>query len=206
MKRITRLKRALANEIADAIHLGEFRAGEWLRQIDLEQKFKATRFDVRAALEELVIRKTIQHIPNRGYQVSILDDETMISVQEVRVLLESAAASKVATNTDAESLIRLEELAQRFTQAVKSGSQIDHSSTNRDFHRLFYSLCGNPVLEETIWSLRDRSRASPLTTWRSYEELSQANDDHYEMLDAIKNKDSQRLSDIVTAHIIRNKN
>ncbi|MEP7454174.1 GntR family transcriptional regulator [Phyllobacterium sp. SB3] len=206
MKRITRLKRALANEIADAIHLGEFRAGEWLRQIDLEQKFKATRFDVRAALEELVIRKTIQHIPNRGYQVSILDDETMISVQETRVILESAAAGKVATNTDADALRRLEALAQQFTQAVKSGTAVDHSSTNREFHRLFYSLCGNPVLEETIWSLRDRSRASPLTTWQSYNELNQANEDHYEMLDAIRHKDAQRLSDIVTAHIIRNKN
>lgn len=206
MKRITRLKRALANEIADAIRLGEFRAGEWLRQIDLEQKFKATRFDVRAALEELVIRKTIQHVPNRGYQVSVLDDETMVSVQETRVILEGAAAGRVATNTDEASLKRLEELAQRFTEAVKSGSPIDHSSTNREFHRLFYSLCGNPILEETIWSLRDRSRASPLTTWQSYAELNQANDDHYEMLDAIRHKDSKRLSDLVTAHIIRNKN
>ena len=206
MKRITRLKRALANEIADAIHMGEFRAGEWLRQIDLEQKFKATRFDVRSALEELVIRKTIQHIPNRGYQVSILDNETMLSVQEVRVILESAAARKVAENADSASLERLEQLAARFTHSVKSGTPVDHSSTNREFHQLFYSLCGNPVLEETIWSLRDRSRASPLTTWRSYEELNRANEDHYEMLDAIRSKNPQLLSEIVTAHIIRNKN
>ena len=52
-------KRALAAEIAEAIALRAYRPGEWLRQIDLEQAFKATRFDVRTALDELAVRKTI---------------------------------------------------------------------------------------------------------------------------------------------------
>ena len=33
----------LANEIAQAIRLRAFRPGEWLRQIDLEERFEATR-------------------------------------------------------------------------------------------------------------------------------------------------------------------
>ena len=50
----------LANEIAQAIRLRAFRPGEWLRQIDLEERFEATRFDVRSALDELAVRKTIE--------------------------------------------------------------------------------------------------------------------------------------------------
>ena len=92
MKRNTRTRRALANEIVDAIQLGEFRPGEWLRQIDLEEKFKATRFDVRTALDELVVRKAIEHVRNRGYRVTLLDEATSAAIREVRVIIECAAA------------------------------------------------------------------------------------------------------------------
>ena len=53
-------KRQLATEIATAIRDGAYRPGEWLRQIDLEEEFQAKRFDVRAALAELALRKTVE--------------------------------------------------------------------------------------------------------------------------------------------------
>ena len=71
-----RAKGELANEIAQAIHVRAYRPGEWLRQIDLEEAFQATRFDVRTALDELAVRKAIEHVPNRGYRVAELDRAT----------------------------------------------------------------------------------------------------------------------------------
>ena len=196
-------KRALANEIADAIQLGEYRSGEWLRQIDLEEKFGATRFDIRTALEELVVRKAIQHVPNRGYRVMVLDEQTFTAIREVRVILECAAARIVAIRADPATLQRLRQLAELFSEAIERGTTSDQSRTNREFHRLFYNACGNPVLEETIWALRDRSRATPLTTWQSQEALSRANEDHRQMLAAIENKAPDLLAEIVARHIKR---
>ena len=46
-------KRLLAAEIGAAILQGDYRPGEWLRQIDLEEAFAAKRFDVRSALTQL---------------------------------------------------------------------------------------------------------------------------------------------------------
>jgi DNA-binding GntR family transcriptional regulator len=205
MKPRKKPKRKLANEIADAIQLGEFRPGEWLRQIDLEEKLGATRFAVRAALDELVIRNAIQHVPNRGYRVAVVDDATIAANREVRIIVECAAASKIIAHVDDAAAQRLRDLAERFTRAVKEGTHVDQSRTNREFHRVLYGLCGNAVLEETIWSLRDRSRGSALTLWRSHEAMLQSDRDHHAMLGAIERRDASRLADIIADHIDRDR-
>jgi DNA-binding GntR family transcriptional regulator len=201
MKRKVQHRRALANDIAHAIQMGEFRAGEWLRQIDLEQKFGATRFDVRSALDELAVRKSIQHIPNRGYRVAELDNEALNAIGEVRMILECAAASRVVANIDEAALTRLRELAAQFSEAVRHGTHVEQSRINHAFHRLFYSLTGNPVLEETIWGLRERSRGAALTTWRSHAALLKSDRDHYAMLEALEARAPERLAAIIADHI-----
>lgn len=205
MKRNLRQKRALANEIADAIQLGEFRPGEWLRQIDLEEKFSASRFDVRTALDELVVRKSIQHVPNRGYRVAVLDKETIAAIEDVRLVVECAAAAGIVANVDAAALKGLRMLAESFSEAVKHGTHADQSRTNREFHRLFYALCGNIILEETIWSMRERARSSALTIWSSHQALQNADRDHYSMLEAIAQRDAEGLAALIRLHITRDR-
>ena len=201
MKRQGMDKGGLASAIGEAIQVGEFRAGEWLRQIDLEQKFGATRFDVRAALDELAVRKTIQHVPNRGYRVAVADAQTIAGVRAVRLMLEPAAAAAIVARTDDAALSQLRDLADRFSAAVRSGTHADQSRTNRDFHRRLYALAGNAVLEETIWSLRERSRGSTLTVWRSHEAMERSDREHREMLDALAVRAPDRLADIIARHI-----
>jgi DNA-binding GntR family transcriptional regulator len=202
MKRTERPRGGLATEIADAIRQGQFRSGEWLRQVDLEGKFGATRFDVRAALEELVVRQTIEHVPNRGYRVAMPDEATRVAVDEVRRILECATAPAIIARIDDADLRRLHALAAEFAEAVRAGTHADQSRTNRAFHRLLYSLCGNPILEETIWWLRDRSRPTPLTIWSSHEALLRSERDHAAMLEAIARRDAADLAGIIARHIV----
>lgn len=101
-----RAKGELANEIAQAIHVRAYRPGEWLRQIDLEEAFQATRFDVRTALDELAVRKAIEHVPNRGYRVAELDRATDRAIRDTRIILENAAARLVIGKMDDEAIDR----------------------------------------------------------------------------------------------------
>ena len=86
-------KRQLATEIATAIRDGAYRSGEWLRQVDLEEKFNAKRFDVRTALAELALRKTVVHVANRGYRVAVPDINETHELLAIRILLEVEAAT-----------------------------------------------------------------------------------------------------------------
>lgn len=198
-----RAKGELANEIARAIHVRAYRPGEWLRQIDLEEAFQATRFDVRTALDELAVRKTIEHVPNRGYRVTEIDLETYRAIRDTRIILESAAARLVIGKMDDAALAKLEALAREFTQAVQSGTRVEQSEINRAFHSLIYAHCGNPVLVETIWSLRDRSRGSAVTVWASHQALLASDADHRAMVAAIRAGDGERLATLTAHHIIK---
>ncbi|WP_439499387.1 GntR family transcriptional regulator [Bosea sp. (in: a-proteobacteria)] len=203
VKRKHKPKRALAGEIAEAIRLGQFRAGEWLRQIDLEEKFDATRFDVRAALDELVVRKAIEHVPNRGYRVAQLDRETLRHIRAVRVMIETATAPTIVAAIDPATLARLHDLAEQFAATVREGTRADQSRVNAEFHHVLYHLSGNPVLEELIWNLRDRGRGSNVTVWASHDSLLRSDSDHREMLEAIEARDAARLSGLIASHILK---
>lgn len=198
-----REKRALASEIAQAIHMRAYRPGEWLRQIDLEEAFKATRFDVRSALDELAVRKTIEHVPNRGYRVAEIDLKTQRAIRDTRIILETAAAPGIVARIDAATIARLSELAERFSQAVLSGTRIEQSEINSAFHHLMYAVCGNPVLEETIWGLRDRSRGSSVTVWSSHQALLNSDRDHHAMVEALRAGDATRLAGLIAHHIVK---
>lgn len=197
-------KRALAGEIAQAIRSGSYRAGEWLRQIDLEEKFSATRFDVRAALDELVVLKAIEHVPNRGYRVAEIDSATLRHIRAARVAIEIATTPAIVAAIDALTLAKLRDLAEQFSAAVREGTLADQSRVNSEFHHLMYHLSGNPVMEEMIWNLRDRSRGSNTTVWISHEALLRSDRDHYAMLEALEARDAARLAELITGHILRN--
>ena len=199
----TTTKRALASEIAQAIRLRMYRPGEWLRQVDLEEKFQATRFDVRGALEELAILKTIEHVPNRGYRVAEVDMATYRAIRDTRVILEAGAMPGVVAHIDDAAIARLDELARAFSAAVISGTRVEQSGINSTFHHLIYASCGNPVLEETIWALRDRSRGSAVTVWPSHEVLLASDRDHHAMVAALRERDAGRLADLITRHIVK---
>ncbi len=191
----------LANEIAQAIRLRMFRPGEWLRQIDLEERFQATRFDVRSALDELSVRKTIEHVPNRGYRVAEVDLKTYEEIQATRIVLETAAAEGIAARIDPAAIARLTEVAAQFSAVVLTGSRTEQSEINRAFHQLLYSFCGNGVLEEMIWALRDRERGTPMTVWSSHEALLRSDREHYAMIEALKAGDAPRLAQVIGEHI-----
>lgn len=197
-------KTALAHDIAQAIRLQTFRPGEWLRQIDLEERFQATRFDVRSALQELAVRKTIEHVPNRGYRVAEVDLSTYRAIRETRVILEAGAMPGVVAHIDDAAVAQLARLAEAFSAAVVRGTRVEQSEINSAFHRLIYARCGNPVLEETIWALRDRSRGSAVTVWSSHEVLLASDRDHHAMVAALRQRDAGLMVALITRHIVKN--
>lgn len=196
-------KRALANEIAQAIRLRMYRPGEWLRQIDLEEKFQATRFDVRSALEELAIRKTIEHVPNRGYRVTEIDLATYRAIRDTRIILEAGAMAGVVAHIGEAEIARLDEMAHAFSEAAATGTRTQQSEINSAFHHLIYASCGNPVLDETIWALRDRSRGSSVTIWASHEALLASARDHHAIVAALRQRDAAELAALITRHIAK---
>ncbi|WP_421994005.1 GntR family transcriptional regulator [Roseococcus sp.] len=197
-----RPKRQLGLEIAVILRAGEYRAGEWLRQIDLERRLDANRFEVRTALSELALRGIVEHVPFRGFRVAVTDMRRLKDLLSIRALLEVDAAVAAMPHVDGTSMAQLAVLAGEFEQASVHGSHADWSRTNLAFHDAFYARTPNRILAELIVDARDRARLWPKGLWPSFRALQESAAGHRRILAALTLRDSAMLAREIRSHIM----
>lgn len=193
----------LAQKLSDAISAGEYRPGEWLKQIDLATTFGATRFEVRRALEELTLRRSVSHIPQKGYRVSVPTDTDLDHSRAVRVILETEAAKEVVEHIDDTAVAELERLAASFRHAAEQGTSAERSAANHLFHDTMYAIAGNPLLSDLIKEVRDRFRGTPIYLWPSVQSMRQSAEDHDTIVRALKARDKEGVARAVRQHIVK---
>src|SRR5579883_432009 len=92
----TDAERSFSERLREDLLAGQYRPGEWLKQVDLETHYGVNRFEVRIALSELAARHLLDHFPNRGYRVANPTGRQREELYEVRTLLETSAARTAA--------------------------------------------------------------------------------------------------------------
>jgi DNA-binding GntR family transcriptional regulator len=151
----------VAGQIADAIMLGEYPLGTWLRQEQLAQRFEVSRQPIREALRLLEIVGMIQARPRRGVRVSGPDPNYIRDGYLIRSELEGLAARLAATRRDEQQLQELMQVLSSFraeiNEAIARGSADDaRAAWVRDhnrFHELIHEASGVERLAQLIGAL-----------------------------------------------------
>jgi DNA-binding GntR family transcriptional regulator len=193
----------VADLIARDIQSGLFAAGTWLKQIDLERRYGRSRMDVRRALDRLVQKRLVAHLPNRGYRVHEEDGERAAQVRDIRLLLELAAADGVVERATPSDIDRLEALARKFDQLVLEGTVLEQYDANIAFHFELLRLNGNDELTALVTDLRGRISSAPASQWRTRRRVEQSSREHFAMVDAVAARDAGRLRALIRAHILQ---
>lgn len=178
--------------------------GTWLKQIDLERRYKCTRPEVRRALDRLAQKRLVEHVPNRGYHVYEPDGRRAREVSEIRIILETAVAGTIVKNASADDLDTLRKLAVHFDRMVLDGTMLELYEANLAFHRQLLVLGGNQELVDLIAEIRQRTSSAPIAQWRTRARIEQSGREHHLMIDAIQHKDAEELKRLVKQHIIQN--
>jgi DNA-binding GntR family transcriptional regulator len=191
----------LADRIARDIQSGHYGPGTWLKQIDLESRYGETRINVRRALDKLVLKRLVEHVPNRGYHVRTIDMAHVLELREVVIILESAAAEEIVAEAKPAGIAALRRRAQAFADLLDSGTLLDLYDANRAFHTTFSELCPNRELGALIRDCRSRGPSAPLTQWRSHARIERSAREHFLMVEAIEARDAARLKRLIAAHV-----
>lgn len=194
-------KRLLVTEIAAAILQGDYRPGEWLRQIDLEETFAAKRFDVRSALAELAARGMVTHVANRGYRVIEPDLTVVREILAIRILLEVEAATQALPHIGLSELETIKAAQKAFEDAVAHGSRADQANTNAVFHDEIYRHAPNNSLSQLIIEIRNRARPGPIALWPSHADLQRSAAHHVDIVASIEARDVNAFVAAVRRHI-----
>lgn len=196
-------KISVADSLRADIRDGAFRAGEWLRQVDLESRYDVSRFEVRSALAKLQATKVVEHVANRGYRVASQSVNERNELTDTRLLLEVPAARMVAVRAQPADIERLDGIARAFDNALQNSSNTDIRALNAAFHREFFELCGNPTLAALINELRERVLPGDWTQWTNSARARLSSLDHLDIVEALTQRDLPSLEVAIARHLNR---
>ena len=137
---------------------GELPAGARLRVRDLATQVGTSVMPVREAIRRLEEAGLAERAPHKGAVVKGLTVTELEHVYDVRILLESEAASLGGAVVTAEGCARMERLCDEIAWAVTDRRIVDALNHDEALLTLLYSAGGNPVLLEMIRGLWQRCR------------------------------------------------
>lgn len=137
-----------------AILGGEYLPGERLVEAQLCERFGVSRFNVRAALQDLVGEGLVEVQRNRGAHVRKISLEEAIEITEVRMVLEGLVAARAAERVSAAQADELEEIGRLMRESVEAAQFRRYSDLNQRLHSLVRQIAGHHTADRLVGTLR----------------------------------------------------
>lgn len=190
-----RLKKAIID--------GEMEAGSRIIENRIANALGISRTPVREAIHKLDRVGYLERIPSGGFAVASLTREGIEEVFGIRSVLESYAARLAAIKHKDEELKPLEDKLMEYRSCLEKGKLDALNKINKEFHDTLYALSRSPKLINMVDDLKDQiSRFRKILL--DDESMARVSDhDHEKMLEAMKNRDPDKVEKLVKEHILR---
>lgn len=144
---------------------GEYKPGEWLRQLHLAKKLGVSEIPVREALKKLAAEGLIEYLPYRGMRVCEYSADDVVDVYRIRAYMEGLAASYAAEGITTEELDELKALVSEMEEHLAPEDLPEHRVLNRRFHEVVFTASRHNYL---IHELRQLWMVFPSMLWGSF--------------------------------------
>jgi DNA-binding GntR family transcriptional regulator len=202
-------RRSLGDQVFEnlrqAIIRGEVAPGDRLVESRIAEVLDISRTPVREAIHKLEREGLLRKLPHGGFTVVHLSREDIEETFGIRCVLESYAARLAALNHREEELISLEEKIREFQSCLAKGRLEELPKINTEFHNLLYALSRSPKLIKLLNDLRDQVFRFRRILLKIDNMGRTSNEDHRKMLEAIRQRDPDRVEKLVKEHIERGK-
>ena len=146
-------------KLRDSILNMEFKAGEKLVELELADKYKASRPVIREVLRRLSSVNLVTYTPNKGHHVAKVTIKQLKEIYDLIKVLEGLACECSVESFNLDDLEYLTELNEQMKVAGNNNDYKTYRKINDIFHERFIIISGNETLKETIRNLRVRAYA-----------------------------------------------
>lgn len=197
----TRGKRGeeVLNRLRDMAIFYEFKPGEKLNEAELAQQLGVSRTPVREALMTLAHEGFLE-ATGRSYVRRHLNVQEMKDLYEVRLSLEKSCCAYAVERATAAQIAELEAYVAHSRSVPSTAPVNELVRLDEGFHDLLARMSGNAELAQMMVWVNRRIR---FMRWISIDEMVRAStqDQHLALVQALKNRDAQRMNELITAHI-----
>ena len=176
-----------------AIVAGELRPGQRIAQEDVAERIGISVAPVREALRVLEQEGQVTYLPRRGYFVTELRIADLEEIYALRCVLEDRAVRHVLPTLDDDARQRLALAARDCVDAAYAGDVAAGLEANRRFHFTLLDAPDRPHTARVIRQLWDATEAYRALYYNSADERAAAADAHDRIMDAVADRDADRL-------------
>ena len=196
------LRGRVFHKLREDILNGKYKEHEELREVAIGEELGVSRTPVREAFRQLELEGLIQIVPNRGAYVTGITAKDVKDIYMIRSLLEGLCARLATEKITKEQLEEMEENIYLADFHASKGHMDQMAELDNRFHDILYEACDSKMLEHTLrdyhqYVLRVRQKTlSTNTRGRA------SNDEHRQIMEAIKEKDADRAEQLANRHIL----
>ena len=199
---------SVTDALREAILNGEFAPGERVQEVPLSERLRVSRTPVRAALQSLAAAGMLEYSANRGYSVRRLRRSELLSIFDIRGVLEGLACRLVAEQglgaddralfeqalEDGDRLLAEPRLGQREREAYRK--------VNVTIHETIIRAAGSRMIGEMIQMCHNVPMSSNRNiVWSNSRSLTLRHDDHHRIFGAIMRREGFRAEQLMREHV-----
>lgn len=199
---------SVTQALREAILNGDFAPGVRLQEVPLSEKLRVSRTPVRAALQSLAASGMLEYSANRGYSVRRLRRDELLSIYDIRAVLEGLACRFVAEHglgvEDKAIFERALEEGDRVLAEPRLGSREyeAYRRVNVTIHETIVRASGSRMLAEMMHMCHNVPMSSNRNiVWNSARALERRHDDHRRIFDAIVKREGWRAELLMREHV-----
>jgi DNA-binding GntR family transcriptional regulator len=180
-----------------------FEGGDLITEGQVADALGMSRTPVREAFLRLEGEGLLRLYPKRGALVVPVSVGEVEAVMETRMLVERFALDKVLHNGAVPAIA--DELSAAIAQQEEyaaAGDTDGFVAVDREFHTMFVTAAGNPIVTGLYDSLRDRQQRMIITSLlRDAKRIESILIEHRQITDAIRAGDLARADAVLVAHL-----
>lgn len=194
------LSHQVAGYVRDLIIHDRLKPGERIRERKIAEELDVSRTPLRDALKILAMERLVDLTPNKGAIVAKPSDAeiaNMLTVYSELEILGGQIACRVATEAD---IMRVEQHHAAMAHAFSEEDRAEYFSANQGFHLSIVAASHNSTLVEIHDHLNLRLYRIRYLAVLNAREWAAAWGEHEELLQALKERDAERLALLQKKH------
>jgi DNA-binding GntR family transcriptional regulator len=199
--RRTNLREEAVQVLRAGILGGELAPGSIHSAVGLAEQLGVSPTPVREAMLELARSGLVEVLPNRGFRVTVVDDQDLDEICAVRLALEVQALGPVIALASDAQLAALRAPLQELESAASRRDVSGFLVADRRFHLDMLALARNRRLLAIVAELRDQARITGMQSLAAAGVLEATASEHRPILDAVIARDVDAAQSLMAAHL-----
>ena len=192
-------------QLKHAIITGQIPAGSRIVETAYADRLHISRTPLREALQKLERDGLVEYVLHRGVMVrafTISDVEEIFAIRNAMMML---LLPSVVENAKEEDIDKLYHIVEEIDEALEAGNMERTAELNRAFHKGLEQLSDKRRIMRVIESQEEYIMKFSAVSISSIERRQVVNQEHYQMVEMLRNKDLDGLLQLHRHHLEESK-